>query len=320
MEYKDYYKILGVEKNATEDQIKKQYRLMARKYHPDVSKEKDAEEKFKEVQEAYEVLKDPKKRSAYDQMGSNWKQGQGFTPPPEWEFQQGGGAGSGFEDIFGREAGFSDFFESLFGQQRSRGGGSKTYRGHARRGQDQLSQIHLSLEEAYSGTERTIQFQEPERDPATGAVQTKSRSIRAKIPAGVIQGQQIRLTGQGGKGTQPNLNGDLYLEVFIAEHPFYKVEGKNIFLNLPVTPWEAALGAKIAVPTLGGKVELSVPPGSQTGTKLRLKGRGLPGTPKGDQFVRLGIYTPEAKTDPAKELYRKMAEIMPFDPRTTFHT
>lgn len=315
MEYKDYYKILGVEKTASEEQIKKQYRIMARKYHPDVSKEKDAEEKFKEVQEAYEVLKDPKKRSAYDQMGSNWKQGQRFTPPPEWEFQQGSGAGGGFEDIFAGEAGFSDFFESLFGQQRGRGG-----RSHARRGQDQVSQIHLTLEEAYSGTERTIQFQEPERDPSTGAVQMKSRSIRAKIPPGVVQGQQIRLAGQGGKGTQPDLNGDLYLEVFIAEHPFYKVEGKNIFLNLPVTPWEAALGAKIAVPTLGGKVELSVPAGSQTGTKLRLKGRGLPGTPKGDQFVRLGIYTPEAKTDAAKELYRKMAEMMPFDPRTSFHT
>lgn len=317
MEYKDYYKTLGVEKSASDDEIKKQYRRLARKYHPDVSKEKDAEEKFKDVREAYEVLKDPEKRKAYDQMGSNWKAGQGFTPPPGWDFHQyaGGGGAEQFGDS-GEFGGFSDFFENLFGQgQRARGAGRGRAREHSQRGQDLHTKISLSLEDAFSGTQRMIQLQEPALDPATGRVHYKTRSLKVKIPAGVTNGQQIRLAKQGGPGIGQGANGDVYLEIQLAEHPLYTVKDRDVYINLPVTPWEAALGAKVEVPTLGGKVGLTIPAASQTGNKLRLKGRGLPGTTPGDQYVLLMIYTPAAKTDGQRELYQKMAEAMPYNPR-----
>lgn len=308
MEYKDYYKTLGVEKSASAEEIKKQYRLLARKYHPDVSKEKNAEEKFKEVREAYEVLKDPKKRQAYDQMGSQWQGGQqGFTPPPGWEFHASRGQA---EEQFGASD-YSDFFESLFGQ-RTHGGRQRAY---SQRGEDQHSKVNIFLEEAYNGVERVLQLQEPELDPATGEVQYKTRNLKVKIPAGVTEGQQIRLAQQGGKGIGGAPNGDLYLEIKFAEHPYYTAKEKNIYLNLPVTPWEAALGAKIDVPTLGGKVAVTIPAGSQTGTKLRLKARGLPGSPAGDEFAILTIYIPEPKTDSQRELYKKMAEEMHYNPR-----
>ena len=310
MEYKDYYKTLGVEKNATLDDIKNKYRRLARKYHPDVSTEKNAEEKFKEVREAYEVLKNPEKRKAYDQMGSEWKSGEQFRPPPGWQYQQQAGES---EETFDA-GGFSDFFENLFGQ-RARGGQRREY---SQRGQDQHSKINIFLEEAYRGTERTLQLQEPEMDPATGEVKLLSRSINVKIPAGVTDGQQIRLAGQGGKGAGKGANGDIYLEIHIAPHPYYTVKDRDIYLNLPVTPSEAALGAKVEVPTLGGKVGVNIPANSQTGSKLRLKGRGLPGNTPGDQYVLLNIYIPEPNTESQREIYKKMSEEMHYDPRKDF--
>jgi curved DNA-binding protein len=313
MEYRDYYKILGVPKNASAEDIKKQYRRLARKYHPDVSKEKDAEEKFKEVQEAYEVLKDPAKKQAYDQIGSQPHGGQGFTPPPGWEFRRP--SGDGAENPFAG-AGFSEFFESLFGQQAPHGRRQSTFK---QRGQDQHSKIEISVEEAFTGAQRLIQFQEPELDPTTGQVALKTRSLNVKIPSGVTAGQQIRLAGQGSPGIGGGPNGDLYLEIQLAEHPFYTVKGRDIYLNCPVTPWEAALGAKITVPTLAGPVELSIPASSQTGKKLRLKGRGFPGAPAGDQYIILTVYTPPAKNETERQLYEKMAQEMGhYDPRQIF--
>jgi len=307
MDYKDYYKQLGVERNATAEEIKKQYRRLARKYHPDVSKEENAEEKFKEVKEAYEALKDPEKRKAYDTMGANWKEGQGFKTPPNWQYQGSNGADEGFnsED-------FSDFFENLFRQGAQ---GRAKQENYSQRGQDQHTKIILSLEEAYSGTERMLQLQEPELNPTTSQIGYKLRNLKVKIPAGVTEGQQIRLAQQGAKGISGGSSGDLYLEIQFLPHPYYTVKDRDIFINLPVTPWEAALGGKVPVPTLAGKVELTIPAGSQTGKKLRLKGRGLSGSPSGDEYVILTIYTPEPKTENQRELYQKMADEMHYDPR-----
>lgn len=310
MEYKDYYQILGVSRDSAQDEIKKAYRKLARKYHPDVSKEANAEEKFKEVKEAYEVLKDKEKRQAYDQLGAQWKSGQGFQPPPGWEYETRGTPFS--EGLDPSE--FSDFFEALFGRagwQQARG----ARRGFQQRGQDQHSKITITLEEAYHGCEKAIQLQQPQLNPKTGEVQLTTRQLKVKIPKGVSAGQQIRLANQGAPGIGGGPNGDLYLEIMIAPHPLYTVKQKDIYLNLPLTPWEAALGAKIQVPTLGGKVELTIRPGSQTGQTLRLKGRGLPGQPPGDQYIILKIYIPEPKSESQKQLYRQMAEEMTFNPR-----
>jgi curved DNA-binding protein len=313
MEYKDYYKILGLDRTASAEEIKKSYRKLARKYHPDVSKEPNAEEKFKEMKEAYEVLKDPEKRAAYDQMGAHWKEGQSFRPPPGWEFRGQANSGEDFSDSF-ESGGFSDFFENLFG----RGADARMHgfrQAQQRTGADQHSKITVPLEEAYHGAERTLTLQSSELDPQTGQVQTKTKHLKVKIPAGTISGQQIRLRGQGGKGLGGGKNGDLYLEVRLAPHSFYTMEGRDVYLSLPITPWEAALGARISVPTLAGKVELTIPKNSQTGQKMRLKGRGFPGHPAGDQYVVLKTYVPEAVTEQQRELYKKMSEEMPFDPR-----
>lgn len=304
MEYQDYYKILGVDKNASADDIKKQYRRMAHKYHPDVSKEKDAETKFKQAKEAYEVLKDPAKRKAYDQLGQR-QSGQQFTPPPEWDFRESAGQPMG-------ENGFSEFFENLFGQGAAF---QQQKRPRQRRGTDQHSKITITLEEAYRGTHRIIQLQEPAIDSSTGQVIYQTRSLDVKIPPGVTKGQQIRLAGQGGSSLGNGPKGDLYLEIDIAEHSIFTLKDRNVYINLPVTPWEAALGGKVEVPTLGGNVQLSIPADSQNGAQLRLKGRGLPNHPPGDQFVILTIAIPKPQNEQQKELYRKMAEIMPYNPR-----
>ncbi len=310
MEFKDYYKILGVEKNASQEEIKRAYRKLARKYHPDVSKEADAEEKFKEVQEAYEVLKDPEKRAAYDQLGAQWRAGQEFRPPPGWEqeFQFGGGGFTGAE-----AHDFSEFFETLFGQPW--GGGSRRG-GFRMRGEDIQATLPITLEEAYQGMRRSITLDVPELDPTTGRVVKRPRTLEVKIPKGVKEGQKIRLAGQGAPGIGGGPAGDLYLTLRFVPHPLFKPEGRDIYLELPVAPWEAALGAKVPVPTLGGKVELKIPPGSQSGRKLRLKGRGLPGNPPGDQYVVLRIETPAADTEEDRAFYRRMAEhFKGFDPR-----
>lgn len=319
MEYKDYYSVLGVDKKATADQIKQSYRRLARKYHPDVSKEPNAEEEFKKVQEAYEVLKDDKKREAYDQLGSQWKSGQEFHRPPNWGGQ---GQSHSAEDFggfsgAGNGADFSDFFSELFG--RGRGGfehrGSGAGRGFQQRGADQRAAIHVTLEEAFRGTTKTLQLQVPEAD-VDGNIKYVNRTLKVTVPPGASQGQQLRLANQGGPGMGGATAGDLYLEINIDSHPLFSLQGRDVYLTLPVTPWEAALGAEIKVPTLGGQVDLKLAPSSQGGQKLRLKGRGFPGKPTaGDQYAILKIEVPPAKTDDQKQFYQKMAETLPFNPR-----
>ena len=313
MEYKDYYKILGIERDAKEAEIKTAYRRLARKYHPDVSKESNAEEKFKEVGEAYEVLKDPQKRQAYDQLGSNWKAGQNFNPPPGWEdiFANVNVSGAGFSDEtssgFGA-SGFSDFFESMFGGGFSTAGGpgfssSGFDRSNVQaHGADQHASISVTLEDAFNGAKKSIRL-------------GNKRNLDVKIPKGITSGKRIRLSGQGGAGAGGGPNGDLYLEVSITPHRLFKVDGKNILLDLPITPWEAALGARVQVPTLGGRVATNVPAGSQSGKKLRLKKRGLSGNPTGDQIVTLQIAMPNVTSDEDKKYFEDMAQRFQFDPR-----
>lgn len=317
MEFKDYYKIMGLSADAKPEDIKRAYRKLARKYHPDVSKEPKAEEKFKELGEAYEVLKDPAKRSAYDQAAQRWRQGDTFTPPPGWQtrYETHGGDFSGAD--FG---GFSDFFEALFGQsgmRRGRRAPAEGFRGFSMVGEDVHARIHITLEQAYQGGSQTLTLSAAERD-ATGKPVNKTRTLHVKIPKGVKEGQRIRLPGQGNPGYGDAPKGDLYLEIRFQPHRWFHAEERTIFLDLPITPWEAALGAGVAVPTLGGSVELKIPPGSQTGNKLRLRERGLPGTPPGDQYVTLKIITPPADNEPARAAYLELARRLPFNPRAHF--
>jgi curved DNA-binding protein len=310
VEFKDYYQIMGVKRDATQDEIKRAYRKLARKYHPDVSKEADAEARFKEVGEAYEVLKDPEKRSAYDQLGANWKAGQDFHPPPDWDagFEFHGGGFTGAD-----AAQFSDFFESLFGRAFT-GGGAHARTGFHVRGEDAHAKVLVDLEDAYQGATRTLALQHTELG-ADGRPQVRQRTLNARIPKGVRQGQLIRLAGQGGAGIGTGAAGDLYLEVEFRPHPFYHVEGRDVFLNLPVAPWEAALGATVKAPTPTGTVDLKIPPGSAAGRKLRLKGRGIPGATPGDFYVVLQIELPPAKTGAAQAAYREMEKALHFNPR-----
>ncbi len=312
MDYKDYYKVLGVERDATQDDIKRAYRKLARKYHPDVNKEADAESKFKDAGEAYEVLKDPEKRAAYDQLGANWQAGQDFRPPPGWD--------SGFEFSGGgyteadQEA-FSDFFESLFGQARS---GRTRYQGsrefHAP-GQDHHARIEIALKDAYDGATRQIGLHAPQVDPA-GHVSVKDRTIKVTIPKGILPGQHIRLSGQGTPGIGKGRAGDLYLEVAFKPERGFSIDGRDVYMDLPITPWEAALGGKVKAPTPSGSVELSIPRNARSGQKLRLKGRGLPAKPAGDLYAVLQIVTPPADTPEAREIYEKMARELDFNPRS----
>ncbi len=317
MDYKDYYKIMGVEKTATQDEIKRAYRKLARKYHPDVSKESDAEARFKEVGEAYEVLKDPEKRAAYDQLGASWQAGQEFKPPPGWDagFEFSGG---GFTN--GNAADFSDFFESLFGGGGGGGGGGgaragRRYAGFHAKGEDHHAKVLIDLEDAYQGASRSITLQTPELDKQ-GHVVTKQRTLNVKIPKGVKQGQRIRLTGQGSPGVGDAPAGDLYLEIAFKPHPLYRVDGRDVYLDLPVTPWEAALGATIKVPTPTGINDLKIAKGTTSGRKLRLKGRGIPAKTPGDFYVIPQITLPPADTDAAIALYRKMEQELAYNPRS----
>jgi curved DNA-binding protein len=310
VEYKDYYKIMGLERDASQDDIKRAHRKLARKYHPDVSKEPDAEAKFKEAGEAYEVLKDPEKRAAYDRLDSNLKSGQEFHPPPDWdsgfEFRGGG---------FTREdmAGFSDFFEELFGQQGR--GGHAAYSAHFNApGQDHHAKVVVDLEDAFHAATRTITLQSPELD-ARGRMRLTTRTLNVKIPEGIKEGQQIRLAGQGSPGMGQGGKGDLYLEIHFKPHPIYRAEGRNLHMQLPVTPWEAALGATVKAPTPEGKVDLKIPAGSNSGNRLRLKGRGIPGNPEGDIYVTLSVVTPPAENEQARALYTEMANKLAFNPR-----
>ena len=309
MRFKDYYQIMGVARDATQDEIKRSYRKLARKYHPDVSKESDAEMRFKELGEAYEVLKDTEKRAAYDQLGTDWKGGQEFRPPPDskagFEFRGADSPDSNTPD-------YSDFFSSLFGQNFSTAGaGHKPFNA---RGEDHRARILISLEDSYHGTTRSITLEIPEVD-AQGHAATRKRVLNVNIPKGIREGQHIRLSGQGSAGTGKNKAGDLYLQIEFQTHRLYKIDEKNLYLNLPVAPWEAALGATVKVPTPGGIVELKIPKGTLSGRKLRLKGRGLPGNPPGDCYVILTIVLPSAETDAAKDLYRRMEQELNFNPR-----
>ena len=332
MKFKDYYEVMGVPRGATQDEIKRSYRKLARKFHPDVSKEKNAEDRFKELQEAYEVLKDPEKRAAYDQLGANWRQGQDFRPPPDWgkgfEFTAGrggtrGGRGTGAGEGPRSGADFSDFFAELFGARSPFGGaaggvhdfempgrGGRTY---SAAGQDHVARVEIDLEDAYRGGTRTLELRTPEVTP-DGHVTTKPRTLRVTIPAGVTEGQQIRLAGQGSPGIGGGPAGDLYLEVNFRAHPLFRLEGRDIHVQLPVAPWEAALGETVAVPTLGGPVEMKLPTGARAGQKLRLRGRGLPGQPPGDQYVTLAIVLPPDSPQ-SREFFTRMKQELPFDPR-----
>lgn len=312
MQFKDYYETLGVTRSADGEEIKRAYRKLARKYHPDVSKERNAEAKFKDVQEAYEVLKDAEKRAAYDQLGRNYRPGQQFRPPPDWEQQFGGAGAHRFSDLNG----FSDFFSSLFGGAAAGGmggagmggagmgaAGGHGSRGHGGRGgangasQPEAGELDVSIEEAYAGTRRRVTIQDNGR----------ARLVDVQIPAGVTDGQTLRV----GAGSQ----GSVLLRVKLRPHAVFTPQGKDVQVELPLAPWEAALGAKIAVPTLGGTVELTIPAGAQAGQKLRLRGRGFPGAPGGDQLVVLKLVTPSADTPEAKEAYERMRREFKFNPR-----
>ena len=312
MKYKDYYAVMGVAKDATQDEIKRAYRKLARKYHPDVSSETDAEARFKEVGEAYEVLKDPEKRAAYDELGANYKAGQDVRPPPDWN--------EGFEFRGGRYTGadaqhFSDFFETLFGKEGGRDGfAGYSTRGFDARGEDSYVRILIDLEDAFGGATRTVTLQRQELG-ADGRPTVKDRTLNVRIPRGIRQGQHIRLARQGSAGVGGGKPGDLYLEVQFKPHAFYHVEGKDVFLDLPVAPWEAALGATIKVPTPGGQVDLKIPAGSTGGRKLRLKGRGIPSKSPGDLYVVLQIALPKADNDAARRAYEALEEATGFNPR-----
>ena len=319
MEYKDYYKIMDLERSATPEDIKRAHRKLARKYHPDVSKEKNAEARFKEVAEAYEVLKDPEKRAAYDRLGANWQAGQDFQPPPDWSRQQHAAAGAGFDSAGG--FGESEFFESLFrgmggaGSSRSGAQGQRAGAGFDMHGQDQHAKIQISIEDSYRGAARSLQLRVPE-DSADGRVSMKERTIEFSIPRGIRAAQHIRLAGQGGPGFGQGSPGDLYLDVEFLPHPHYRAEGHDVYMDLPVSPWEAALGAEVEAPTPTGRVEIKIPHGSATVRKLRLKGRGLPGKTAGDFYFVLKVVLPAADTETAKNSYHDMAgAFKAFDPR-----
>jgi curved DNA-binding protein len=326
MKYKDYYETLGLQRSATQDDIKKAYRKLARKYHPDVSKEKDAEQRFKEINEANEVLKDPEKRAAYDQMGSNWKAGQEFQPPPNWdagfEFRSGGpGGGFGGGSPFGADFDPSDFFESLFGRgARGAGAGfSSARRSVSTQGEDHRAKALIDIEDAYRGAERSIVLRVPRETP-DGRVTLEERRLDVHIPRGIRPGQQLRLAKQGAPGGNGGPAGDLYLEIAFHPHPLFRVEGADVHVELPVAPWEAALGATVDAPTPEGTVQLTIPKGSAQGRKLRLKGRGLPAAKAsgtaGDLYVVLTIALPPADSTKAREAYEGLAQAAAgFDPR-----
>lgn len=315
MEYKDYYKIMNLERDASQEEIKRVYRKLARKYHPDVSKEADAEAHFKQIGEAYEVLKDPEKRVAYDRLDPDLKPGQAFHPPPNWdsgfEFSGGGFAGATGD-------GFSDFFEELFGHS-----GTREYSaqgtGLNARGQDHHAKVVVDLEDAFHGATRSITLQAPVLD-AQGQLQMTHRTLHVNIPKGIKEGQQIRLKGQGSSGQGSGDSGNLYLEIHFNPHPLYRVDGRDLYLQLPVTPWEVALGATVKMPTPDGVVDLKIPQGSNNGKKLRLKNRGIPGhsdNPAGNIYVTLLVTVPPADSEQARALYTEMANTLAFNPRTS---
>ncbi len=333
VQYKDYYKLLGVNKDASQEEVSKAFKKLARKHHPDLNpNDPEAEKKFKEINEAYEVLKDPEKRKLYDSLGPNWQEGQNFQRPPGFEgahFEFRGPGGQQFD-----AGAFSDFFETLFGGGfggagpgrgarferggpfQDMGGFGGGYARGAGRGPDANATLELTLEEAYRGGAKAITLQEqgigPDGSPRLGA-----KTLNVNIPAGVREGAKIRLSGQGSPGFGGGKAGDLYLKVKILPHRLFKLEEGNVILDLPLTPWEAALGAKVRVPTLDGAVEMNIPPGSSSGRKLRLPGKGLGGRgQRGDQLVRIMVHVPPSVSDSERELWEKLAAASDFNPRS----
>lgn len=310
MDFKDYYAALGVARDATAEDIKKAYRKLARKYHPDVSKEKDAEARMREVNEAYAVLSDPEKRAAYDQLGRGYRPGEEFRPPPDWDagFEF---SGRGFSQA--EAADFSDFFSELFGRMGGMGGG------HARaahmRGEDHHAKVMLDLEDAFTGATHQISLRVPKLG-ADGRVALENRTLNVKIPKGVREGQLIRLAGQGAPGLGQARPGDLLLEVHFRPHGRFRVDGRDLHTTLPIAPWEAALGAVIPVSTPdGSQLKVRIPEGAQSGRQLRVRGRGIPGDPPGDLLLEVQVRVPPATSARARELYETMARELAFDPR-----
>jgi len=305
VEYKDYYQTLGVAKTASEEEIKKAYRKLVRKYHPDVSKEADAQKKTQEINEAYGVLGDAEKRAAYDELGrgQQYRAGQEFRPPPDWGRGFGGNGGFGGDDAMG-----SDFFADLFANL----GGGRRRQQAPRRGEDSHASITIDLADSYHGATRGISLMVAERD-AQDRIVTRERTLSVNIPKGVTAGQQLRLSGQGQPGAAGP--GDLYLEIQFRPDARYRVDGRDVYETVPVTPWEMALGGEIEVGTPSGKVTVTVPAGSQSGRKLRLRGRGIPGKEAGDLYLLLEVVLPPAHTDKQRELYQTMAREMAFNPR-----
>ncbi len=317
MEFKDYYKVMGLTREATPEEIKRAYRLLARKNHPDVNKEAGAEQRFKDIGEAYAVLKDPEKRAAYDALGQQ-REDQDFRPPPDWNTNRAHARDPRESFNNDEAADASDFFETLF---RQGFGGARpqgaTTGGHAFEadGEDQYAKVLITLEDSYAGSTRRIVLRVPERD-AQGRVQLREQQLDVSIPRGVRAGQHIRLAGRGAPGLGNGKPGDLFLEVEFEPHAHYRVDRRDVYLDLPISPWEAALGAEIAVPTPGGEVELKIPAGSVAGRKLRLKGRGIPGSTPGDFYFVLQITLPPAEGEAATKLYRDMAaQFKSFNPR-----
>jgi curved DNA-binding protein len=313
MQFKDYYQIMGISRDASQDEIKRTYRKLARKFHPDVSNEPDAEERFKEINEAYEVLQDKERRAAYDRLASGHSAGEPFQPPPDWHFEFHG-------DIpeAAAHGAFSDFFETLFGDaMRERAGQHRSVWDRPMAGQDRHLRLPIDLELAYRGGMQAVTLSTPEID-GQGRISHKDRVLNIKIPRGVREGQRIRLSGLGLPGLRGGPAGDLYLEIRFKPHPWFRAEGSDIYLDLPVTPWEAALGAVVTIKTPDdARLELRIPPGSQTGQKLRLKGKGLGGDPPGDLYARLRVVAPPAKSERARALYEQLAQAIPFNPRAS---
>lgn len=302
MEFQDYYKTLGVDKTASTDEIKKVYRKLARKYHPDVSKEIDAEKKMQTINEANTVLSDPEKRAAYDQLGQGYQSGQDFQAPPNWD--------AGFEFSGGNFNDQSDFFANLFGHTGKR----HSSRQQQARGEDHHAKIIIDLLDAYQGTTRNITLRTPVIAGSEQIV-NKERVISVQIPKGVKTGQHIRLSGQGSPGYGGAASGDLYLEIQFKDDLRYRVDGRDVHQTVPVTPWEAALGGSIEISTPSGVMQVKIPENSQTGRKLRLKARGIPGEPPGDLYLLLEVVLPLADNDKARQIYTTMASELAFNPR-----
>ena len=313
MEFQDYYKVLGVARDATAEDIKKAYRKLARKYHPDVSKEPNAAERMKEINEANTVLQDAEKRAAYDQLGRGYQSGQDFRPPPDWDAGfEFSGDGRQFSGAEARD--FSDFFSQIFGRMGGARAGRAAGGDFQARGQDHHAKVLLDVEDAFNGATRQLSLRVP-REDEQGRVHLETRTLDVKIPKGVHAGQMIRLGGQGGPGFGGGPAGDLLLEVQFNPSERYRVDGRDLHVTLPIAPWEAALGAVVPVQTPGSNLEVRIPAGAQSGRQMRVRGKGLPSTPPGDLYLDLQVVVPPAETDKARELYETMKRELAFDPR-----